>query len=218
MKLFWIGIICILSILSTAGCGKSKAELDEKDHDLAANTGIPEDLLLKVKTEGRNIRQLRGMDDEGNQIMAPGITIDVPSDKVRTVIKRIKKSAPPDYIVFVSERNYGIGGKPDNVSIMKVSGFPEVLQVMGTNGWNYDISPEMVIKKLKEWDNRFGLILIGAGFDWFEAEFQRTPQDMMGFAKEVYEFCPDVVDQGTGTVEALASEMRDSNTVYLWWD
>jgi hypothetical protein len=218
MKLFWIGILCILSILSIVGCGKSKVELDEKDHDLAANTGIPEALLLKVKIEGRNIRQLRGMDGEGNQIMSLGITIDVPSDKVRTVIKRIKKSAPPDYIVFVSERNYGIGGKPDNVSIMKVSGFPEVLQVMGTNGWNYDISPEMVIKKLKEWDNRFGLILIGAGFDWFEAEFQRTPQNMMDFAKEVYEFCPDVVDQGTGTVEALASEMRDSNTVYLWWD
>lgn len=218
MKIFWISISCILLILSTAVCGKPKAELDKNDYDLAANTGIPEAFLLKVKIEGRNIRQLEGMDDEGNQIKALGITIDVPRDKVRTVVNRIKKETPPGYIVFVSDRNYGIGDKPDNVSIIKASGFPEVLQVMGTNGWNYDISPEMVIKRLKEWDDRFGLILIGAGFDWFEAEFQRAPQDMIEFAKEVYEFCPDVVDQGTATVEALANEMKGSNTVYLWWD
>jgi hypothetical protein len=218
MKIFWIGIICILLILSTVGCKKSKAELDKKDYDLAANTGIPEAFLLKVKVEGRNIRQLKGMDDEGNQIMASGITIDVPRDKVRIIVNRIKKETPPGYIVFVSDRNFGIGGNPDNVSIMKASYFPEVLQVMGTNGWNYDISPEMVIKRLKEWDSRFGLILIGAGFDWFEAEFQRTPQDIIEFAKEVYEFCPDVVDQGTETIEALANEMKGSNSVYLWWD
>jgi hypothetical protein len=41
---------------------------------------------------------------------------------------------------------------------------------------------------------------------------------MLEFAKEVYQFCPDVVDQGTETVEALASERKRTNRVYLWWD
>ena len=43
-------------------------------------------------------------------------------------------------------------------------------------------------------------------------------QHPTAFAREVYAFCPDVVDQGTETVEALAAEMKQENTVYLWWD
>jgi hypothetical protein len=101
---------------------------------------------------------------------------------------------------------------------MKASSPYDVLKVMGTNGWNYDISPEMVVARMQEWDNRFGLVLHGAGFDWFEASFRRQPANMLEFAKEVYEFCPDVVDQGTGTVEALAAEMKRTNIVFLWWD
>lgn len=218
MKVFWIGIVCIALIIVVVSCRKSNAKLDEKDHNLAVNMGVSDSFLLKMKLEGPNIRQLEGLDDEGNPIKVLGITIDVPREKTLKVVNRIKKETPPGYIVFVSDRNYGIGGKPDNVSVIKASGFPEVLHAMGTNGWNYDISPDAVIKKLKEWDDRFGLNIIGAGFDWFEAEFQNPPKNMMEFAKEVYDFCPDVVDQGTETVEALASEMKQSNTVYLWWD
>lgn len=54
------------------------------------------------------------------------------------------------------------------------------------------------------------------GFD--EAVFKKTPADMDAFAREVYEFCPDVVDQGVGTVHALAREMRKTGALYLWWD
>ena len=76
----------------------------------------------------------------------------------------------------------------------------------------------MVIKRIEVWDERYGLVLIGAGFDWFEAKFKRLPPDMMVFAKEVYEFCPDVVEQGTGSIKALANEMKDGKYLYLWWD
>ena len=53
--------------------------------------------------------------------------------------------------------------------------------------------------------------------DWVQCEFVRQPTDMLVFAREVYQFCPDVVDQGTGSV-ALGREMRTTNTLYLWWD
>ncbi len=76
----------------------------------------------------------------------------------------------------------------------------------------------MVIARLKKWDAEFGLVLSGVGFDWMEAQFQRQPANMLEFAKEVYAFCPDVVDQGTETVEALAKEMKRTNTLFLWWD
>ena len=93
-----------------------------------------------------------------------------------------------------------------------------ILRAVGTNGWNYDVGPDKVVARLKEWDQRYGLVFRGIGPDWAEAEFKTQPRDMLAFAREVYAFCPDVVDQGTETVEALADEMKRDNVVYLWWD
>jgi len=41
---------------------------------------------------------------------------------------------------------------------------------------------------------------------------------MRAFAEEVYQFCPDVVDQGAGSIDALAEEMKRTNALFLWWD
>jgi hypothetical protein len=215
---FVVVIVSLLVLVGGGGCKKAKVELDGNDLALAAEIGISEAFLLQVKREGQRLYQLKGVDAEGNPRKATGVTIDVPHKEAPTVARRLQNAAPTGWLAFVSERHFGIGGRPDQVSVLKASGFSEVLKVMGTNGWNYNISPEMVIARVEKWDARYGLVLRGAGFDWFEAEFLRPPQTMLEFAKEVYEFCPDVVDQGTGTVEALATEMKRDNTVYLWWD
>jgi len=33
-----------------------------------------------------------------------------------------------------------------------------------------------------------------------------------------YAFCPDVVDQGTEAVDALAQDLGESQRLYCWWD
>jgi len=38
------------------------------------------------------------------------------------------------------------------------------------------------------------------------------------FAKEMYKVCPDIVDQGTGSIEALAEEMKKTKRLFFWWD
>ena len=58
----------------------------------------------------------------------------------------------------------------------------------------------------------------GLIFDWFEAAFETPPKDYTKFAREVYAFCPDIVDQGAGSVEELAKEIERTKSVYLWWD
>jgi len=147
-----------------------------------------------------------------------GVTVDVPQRKSDAAARQLQKVAPPGYLAFISERNYGIDGNPDQVSVVKATSIGEVLAIMGTNGWNYDMSPEDVIAQVNEWDERFGLVLRGAAYDWFEAEFLQQPADMLEYADEVYVFCPDVVDQGTETVEVLAEEMTRTNTLFCWWD
>ena len=75
-----------------------------------------------------------------------------------------------------------------------------------------------MINKIREWDAKYGLDFVGADFDWFEAKFGTPPDDFAAFAREVYAFCPDIVDQGTGSMEELAQEIERPNSVYLWWD
>jgi hypothetical protein len=34
----------------------------------------------------------------------------------------------------------------------------------------------------------------------------------------MYEFCPDIVGQGVGSVAGLAKELNKSQKFYFWWD
>jgi hypothetical protein len=204
--------------LLLTGCQVKEVALVDGERALAATVGMPEVLLLEIKRAGHNLRQVETMDDDGNPRKGAGVTIDIPHGEALGAVRRLQNGLPPGHYAFVSERKYGFGGDPDEVSVMKAADPFEILRAMGTNGWNYDLSPEMVIARLKEWDGRYGLVFRGIAFDWVEAEFKTQPQDMVGFAKEVYAFCPDVVDQGTESVEVLAKEMKSSNILYLWWD
>jgi hypothetical protein len=37
-------------------------------------------------------------------------------------------------------------------------------------------------------------------------------------AKRMYDFCPDIVDQGVGDVKELAAELKRTGKLYFWWD
>lgn len=43
-------------------------------------------------------------------------------------------------------------------------------------------------------------------------------EEAMAVANELYRYCPDIVDQGTGTLSALAADMVMGRWWNLWWD
>ena len=65
---------------------------------------------------------------------------------------------------------------------------------------------------------KFGLIIIGCSLDYVHIEFDKLPQNMTEFAKEVYEFCPDSVDQGVGDLKSLEEYIKEEKGIWLWWD
>lgn len=205
-----------LFLLLSAGISCSREESE------ALPEGIPIDpevaRILLRETDG-TMEPLLGYDEEGSRVPAEGATVPVPKDEARALIVRLHPELKKKgYLIFRSEQHFGFDGKPDRVAVLKTTDPFEVLRVMGTNGINCDIDNAAVIAKMREWTGRCGLTLIGAGLDWCEALFGRPPSDMTAFAQEVYEFCPDIVDQGTGSVRKLAEEMKASGSLYLWWD
>ena len=122
------------------------------------------------------------------------------------------------YGIFLLENNFNIGNKPDNIGVLKTIDKFTILKQLATDGINYGITNDSLISVIKDFDKKYSLELIGASGDWCEFIGHNEPKSWIQFAKEVYKVCPDVVDQGTGTIQALAEEMKRTKRLYFWWD
>ena len=208
----------LLSLLPTA-CGgpDPTATLSpEEQRELAARIGFEEAVVLAANGSGGQLRQLEAMDAGGQAIPVDGLSLTLTGDAIPALKGLRRELNPFGYQVFIHHRGFGF--EPDRLAILKDTDPFAIVKLSRTDGINYDIEHEAVLARLQEWHARYGLDILGADLDWVEAEFVNPPSDMQTFALEVFEFCPDVVHQGTGSVEALAKEMRSSNTLYLWWD
>ena len=94
----------------------------------------------------------------------------------------------------------------------------KIMEFVETNGVNYDISTKDIIAKCKHWNKEFGIRLVSIGFDFCECEIENRDIDYKKLSNEVYEFCPDVVEQAKETVELLEREIKRTGRIFLWWD
>ncbi len=186
--------------------------------ELAKILKFDRNVLVLVKRETQEqIHRLVGFDENGYQIIAPGIAVPVPEDKTDSVLDSLrKKLLPLKYMAFVVEINSGL--KIDKIGVLKGTDQYEILRIMQTGGEEYDITNQDVIDRLKEWEKIASFDIIGADSDWVEIEFKSLPKDLNDFVEEVYEFCPDAVDQGPGSIEGLIKEIKRTKRLFLWWD
>ena len=87
------------------------------------------------------------------------------------------------------------------------------------DGLNYDIDSQAIVAQLEEWDAKFGVEIVEIRpRSAVTVRFERLPDDVNAFAEEVAEFCPDIIFQGFDYPEALAEDLRETRTLFLWWD
>lgn len=82
-----------------------------------------------------------------------------------------------------------------------------LLYARQTNGVNYDIMTNDVINKLDAWRESSDFDILGAGTDWIDIQFTQLPKDVLAFAEDIYDFCPDTLDQGV--VKEAPSDLQD---------
>ena len=193
--------------------GLSRSELN-----LATQIGFEADVLLLVKEEARSpLHRMSGYDGDGYQIMANGIVISVPWSRSDQVLWSLReKLKRRNYMAFQIEINNSL--KVDRIGIIKGTDQYEILRIMHTNGDDDDVSHEDVIAKLKQWETRIRFEIVGAENDWVEIEFRTMPQDLKAFAEDVYEFSPNTVDEGTGSLAELVKDISATKRLVLWWN
>jgi hypothetical protein len=142
--------------------------------------------------------------------------------EVESRLRRLRGDLPPGWIAYLGTSNFLGEGKWPEGSIELViapgSGQLDILRIARTDAVNYDLRTEALVRALSAWDRSWGIDILRAETDTIEFALTRMPDDLAAFAREVYALCPDVVDQGAGTIEALQQEIAARRRVFLWWD
>ncbi|MCD2424060.1 DUF4253 domain-containing protein [Niabella pedocola] len=156
---------------------------------------------------------------ELDPIRLPGIIFSETEDNAYELIYKLKDSMRnKGYTIFKVELIGESGNWKHSVGIIKETDPYRILKYMATDGINYEITNDSLITMIKDLDKKYQLELIGASGDYCEFIIHRPPADWNQLAKEVYAICPDTVDQGAGSVEELARELKQNRRLYCWWD
>jgi hypothetical protein len=83
------------------------------------------------------------------------------------------------------------------------------LRDANTNSANYDLDADQIIAQLQTWDGKYGVTLSDVTHDAVTVTFNAIPvDDVPALAAEIYEFCPDTIDQHFGCFAEMM-EMAD---------
>jgi hypothetical protein len=136
------------------------------------------------------------------------------------LLKDIRSRLGPELVAFIGTQRSLAKPKADGVEVVVGCGSSQfdILRIAASDAVNYGKETEDLIKQLQIWDTSFGVDIFQAETDTIQLRLKSLPDDLQAFAEEVYEFCPDIVDQGVGSVDKLAEAIRASRTLLLWWD
>ncbi|HET9493555.1 MAG TPA: DUF4253 domain-containing protein [Chloroflexia bacterium] len=97
----------------------------------------------------------------------------------------------------------------------------QVPAYLKAGGWNYCPVPEEHCAVLRYWEDGYGAEIVGMSFDTFELQVARPPESResaLELAQEQFAYCPDIVEQGVETIEALAATLLNGRVWLFWWD
>ncbi len=149
--------------------------------------------------------------DFGREKDPANLSLLVPKEEAKVVVSQLRKRLGSGLVTYV-----GSGG--EEVVIGKGSSQFDILRLARTDAANYDMLTEDLIKKLQDYHEQVGIDIYHAESDTIEFRLLTRPKDMAAFARDLYKFCPDIVDQGCESVEALEAEVKQRGEVFLWWD
>lgn len=199
--------------------GSRAKSLTPQEIELVKKLDFNIELMTALKKETKSeLIQLSAIDQETADVLEDlqnGISSSVSEEKANLIVKKLKEIFRKNgFLIFVFTGE----GESKSIGVLKGTNDLDILRYRRTNGINHDHENEDIVKKVSEWNDRFGITVIGCGMDWLELEFRKLPADLDSFSEEVYEFCPDSVDQGVGEVENLKLMIEEMNGIWLWWD
>lgn len=202
-------LVIILTILSSATFAEQPATSQTLDQAGRVLTQITGKTARPYSTRNFGREQFSG----ARSVLVSASDADAELQKVR-------KAISPGLVAFVGTTHSLATPKPSGVELVVGAGDDQfsILRIAAADAANHGKTTEDLIARLQLWDAAYGIDIWQAGTDTVQLRFKKVPVDLGRFAKEVYEFCPDIVEQGVGSVSALEKEIRRTQSLFLWWD
>jgi hypothetical protein len=200
-------VICLRAVL---GIGMAQAKFIS-DLDAAGT--------LLAEQSGRQLRPFSTR-DFGRDKFPGARSVLVDPARAADLVMQMRKHLEPGLVAFAGTGS-SLADPPvqgTEVIVGKGTSQMDILRIAATDAINYGMQTEDLVNRLRQWDAAYGIDIYMADSDTIELHLKTLPPDLHAFAKELYAFCPDIVDQGIGTVEKLEESIRQSHDVFLWWD
>lgn len=148
------------------------------------------------------------------------ISVLVAETKAEELLYKIRPKLGKGLVAFIGTTNSLTDPKAIGVELVigEGSGPLDIVKIAETDAVNYNMVTKDLLKNLGQWHRTYGIDIWQAETDTIQLKFIHPPKNTKSFAREVYKFCPDIVDQGVGSVEALEKSIRESRSLILWWD
>lgn len=181
---------------------------------------LDEAAALLAQISGQEVRPYSTV-NFGRDENEAGRSIVVSLARSFEILGEIRPQLGPGILAFVGcTRSLAEGADPEASEVVVACGESQfdIPRIAMTDAVNFDMDTEDLVTKLKAYDSQFGIDIFHAETDTIQFRFEQLPDDLAAFCADLYEFCPDIVDQGVGTVEALQETVEQTSVVYLWWD
>lgn len=158
--------------------------------------------------------------DFGREQNPAGRSVVVPAAQAAGLVAALRRALAPGWVAFIGCTHSLAKDAPRGSEVVVGPGDSQfaIVYLAQSDAANYDMDTADLVAKLREYHAGCGIDIVHAETDAIEFTLLTLPADMAGFCEDLYAFCPDVVDQGVGTMAALVAAVQESRTVYLWWD
>jgi hypothetical protein len=172
-----------------------------------------------AEVTGKSVRNF-STQDFGRTMYTKARSVLVSEQIAEVVLRDVRARLPAGTIAFVGVTHSLARTRPNGVELVVAEGNSQfdILRVAASDGINYGLKTEDLIHELQTWDREIGIDIWQAETDTVQLRLKSIPKNLSQFAIRVYKFCPDIVEQGVGSISALEKEIAKEKSVFLWWD
>ena len=224
-KLFYV-IFLILCSCNSKNDSKSDKPIDLNWLQIDSEIIKAISRASKKETEKSSVIRYRAVDStlrvfKQYDSLVPGVKFKFVNEKTafKIIDKYFDKVRESNNYLFLTNLDFDDSYKPYyDIVVAQVSNQFELIKFVGTEPVNYGLSNDDVIKWFRKKQTEFDFDITIADLSRIEAKLKSNPKSFEKLGTEIYEFCPDVIDQGHSDINELVEYLKSSKHMWFWWD
>ncbi len=157
----------------------------------------------------------------GRQRDSSAVSVVVEESQALELVGQIRAKLPSGFVAFAGTNRWlGDEVHDGKVEVVIAEGRNQydIIRLARSDAVNHGMITEDLIAWFQAREGEIEIDIWQASTDLIQASVLSGPRDMDSFVDDLYAFCPDIVDQGSGNKDDLRDMVAGYRMLYLWWD